>query len=395
MDTTLYRGCSIPAPTVSSIPEQLDSELWFRLTSAPFRLGFPTRRAFDFTPSPGLVSQRRFYLIAQTVKFNSHCGGDNMHLFALALLTAALLAFYAAPLHAQTWQMPPDNQRCPSKWGVNDQRGAGNMMKPETVLRAAKLIKTGEVFELAAILSQDPKEAFINANRVFNIYTKPALPIPNARVANEELVVTELGQIGTQFDAFAHQMWGDSFYNCFKLGEIGTRSGFKKLGVENVGSLMTRGVLIDVAGLKGVDMLPTSYMITPDDLQQALAMAGQTLRPGDAVIIRTGWSKLMGKDNQRYGTANPGIGIAAGQWLVTQDPMLIAADNCCVEVRPSESPHSLPVHAMMLIQHGIYLLENLELEALATARAYEFAFIVQPLKIKGATGSAIAPIAIR
>jgi kynurenine formamidase len=75
--------------------------------------------------------------------------------------------------------------------------------------------------------------------------------------------------------------------------------------------------------------------------------------------------------------------------------MLIAADNCCVEARPSEPPHSLPVHAMMLIQHGIYLLENLELDALATARAYEFAFIVQPLKIKGATGSAIAPIAIR
>ncbi len=74
--------------------------------------------------------------------------------------------------------------------------------------------------------------------------------------------------------------------------------------------------------------------------------------------------------------------------------MLIAADNCCVEVRPSEPPHNLPVHAMMLIQHGIYLIENLELEALATARAYEFAFIVQPLKIKGATGSAVAPIAI-
>ena len=318
-----------------------------------------------------------------------------MQLFALALMTAALSTFGSAPLQAQTWQMPPDNQRCPSKWGAGDQRGSGNMMKTDTVLRAAKLIKTGEVFKLAAILSPDPKEAFINANRVFNIYTKPALPMPNARVANEELVVAELGQIGTQFDAFAHQMWGDSFYNCFKLGEIGTRSGFKKLGVENVGSLMTRGVLIDVAGLKGVDMLPTSYIITPDDLQQALAKANQKLQPGDAVVIRTGWSKLMGKENQRYGSVNPGIGIAAGQWLVEQDPMMIAADNCCVEVRPSEPPHNLPVHAMMLIQHGIYLIENLELEALAAARAYEFAFIVQPLKIKGATGSAVAPVAIR
>jgi len=314
----------------------------------------------------------------------------------IATIAAAVTIVAApAPGRAQSWQMPPDNLRCPSKWGADDQRGSGNLMKPATVLRAAKLIRTGEVFELGALLSPNPKEAYINAGRVFNIYTKPSPPIPNARQVNEELVVTELGQIGTQFDAFAHQMWGDSFYNCFKLGDIGTRSGFKKLGVEHVGALMTRGVLIDVAGLKGVDMLPTSYVITPEDLRAALAKAGQTLEPGDAVIIRTGWSKLMGQDNQRYGTANAGIGIAAAQWLLTQDPMLIAADNCCVEVRPSEPPHSLPVHAMMLIQHGIYLAENLELEALAAAHANEFAFIVQPLKIKGATGSAIAPIAVR
>jgi kynurenine formamidase len=317
-----------------------------------------------------------------------------MRLITLVMM-GALLLFGNVPLHAQAWQMPPDNQRCPSKWGAGDQRGSGNMMKPETVLRAAKLIKSGEVFELAALLSPDPKEAFINGGRVFNIYTKPSLPAPNARQENEELVVTELGQIGTQFDAFAHQMWGDSFYNCFKLGEIGTRSGFKKLGVENVGSLMTRGVLIDVARLKGVDMLPNSYIITPDDLQQALATENQKIEPGDAVIIRTGWSKLMGKENQRYGSVPPGIGIAAGQWLIAQEPMMIAADNCCVEVRPSEPGYSLPVHAMMLIQHGIYLIENLKLDELATARAYEFAFIVQPLKIKGGTGSAVAPIAIR
>jgi kynurenine formamidase len=310
-------------------------------------------------------------------------------------VAAVLCALGGNSLFAQTWQMPPEAERCPSKWGAGDQRGSGNMMKPETVLRAARLIRTGEVFELGAVLSPDPREAFINAGRVFNIYTKPSPPIPNARQVNEELVVTELGQIGTQFDAFAHQMWGDSFYNCFKLADIGTRSGFKKLGVEHVGGLMTRGVLIDVAGAKGVDLLPTSYLITPDDLQRALEKAGQKLQPGDAVLIRTGWSKLMGKENERYGTLNPGIGIAAGQWLLAQQPMMIAADNCCVEVRPSEKPHSLPIHAMMLIQHGVYLLENLELEALAAARAYEFAFIVQPLKIKGATGSAIAPMAVR
>ena len=78
-----------------------------------------------------------------------------------------------------------------------------------------------------------------------------------------------------------------------------------------------------------------------------------------------------------------------------QDPMLIAADNCCIEVRPSEPRRNLPVHTMTLVQHGVYLIENLELEALAAARAYEFAFVVQPLKLKGATGSTVAPVAIR
>ncbi len=135
------------------------------------------------------------------------------------------------------------------------------------------------MFELGALLSPDPKESFINEGRQFNIYTKSSPPMPNARQIQEELVVTELGQIGTQIDAFAHQMWGDSFYNCFKLGDIGTRNGFKKLGVEHIGSLITRGVLIDVAGLKGVDMLPTSYNITPDDLQQALAKQARSCSP--------------------------------------------------------------------------------------------------------------------
>src|SRR5215475_3297710 len=203
-----------------------------------------------------------------------------MRPLATVVTIAATIGFGTSFGNAQSWQMPPDDQRCPSKWGADDQRGSGNMMKAETVLRAARLIKTGEVFELGAVLSSDPKEAFINASRVFNVYTKPSPPIPNARQVNEELVVTELGQIGTQLDAFAHQMWGDSFYNCFKLSDIGTLSGFKKLGVEHVGSLMTRGVLIDVAGLKGVDMLPTSYNITAEDLQQALTRSNSKLVPG-------------------------------------------------------------------------------------------------------------------
>ncbi len=301
----------------------------------------------------------------------------------------------ASVVQAQSWKPPADSQRCPSKWGAGDQRGSGNHVKPESVLRAAKLIRTGEVIELAHVLAADMP---ISSTRRFDVHTKRTLmnPQSNRRGSNEELVVSEIGQVGTQFDAFPHQTIGDSLYNCFKLDEIQTRTGFTKLGVENVGSLIGRGVLIDVAALKGVDMLPDTYEITVQDLQQALQRQSVALQPGDAIVIHTGWSKLWAKDNVRYMKSCPGIGVAAAEWLAKQDPMLVGADNWPVEVAPNPDPQiSLPVHQIMLAVNGIHLLENLKLGELAAKRVYEFAFIMQPMKLKGGTGSTVAPIAIR
>ena len=109
--------------------------------------------------------------------------------------------------------------------------------------------------------------------RRFDVHTKRTFmnQPSNRRGSNEELVISEIGQVGTQFDGFAHQTIEDSLYNCFKIDDISPRGGFTKLGIEKVGTLMTRGVLIDVAALKGVDMLPDTYEITVQDLQQALA----------------------------------------------------------------------------------------------------------------------------
>src|SRR4029450_8661651 len=119
--------------------------------------------------------------------------------------------------------------------------------------------------------------------RRFDMHLKRTFmnPQSNERGSNEEMVLSEIGQVGTQFDGFSHQTAGDSLYNCFKLDEIATRNGFTKLGVENVGSLMTRGVLIDVAALKGADMLPDTYEITVDDMQRALQRGKMTLQTGD------------------------------------------------------------------------------------------------------------------
>jgi kynurenine formamidase len=326
-----------------------------------------------------------------------HGGGRMQSAAKLILFITVTSAFvtWGAEAQAQTWQPPGDAARCPAKWGAGDQRGSGNHMKPEAVLRAAKLIRTGEVMELGQVLSASMP--FFGTRR-FDVHTKRTFmnPQANRRGSNEEYVVGEIGQVGTQFDGFAHQTIGDSMYNCFKVDEAATRTGFTKLGVEQVGTLMTRGVLVDIAALKGVETLADDYEITARDIEQALARQKLALQPGDAVLLHTGYGKLWGKDNARYVKGSPGIGVAAAEWLARQDPMLVGADNPSVEVSPNPDPKvSLPVHQILLVVNGIHLLENLKLDELAAKRVYEFAFIVQPLKIQGGTGSTVAPVAVR
>jgi kynurenine formamidase len=313
----------------------------------------------------------------------------------IVIVVAAALAATTAPARAQSWMPPADNQRCPSKWGANDERGSANHMKPESVLRATRLIKSGEVIELAHELTAAGP---LVGTRRFDVHTKRTFmnTAPNRRGSNEEIIVTELGQVGTQLDGFTHQTIGDRIYNCVKLDDIQSRGGFTKMGIEKVGALITRGVLIDVAGLKGVDILPDTYEITVQDLEQALQRQNLKLQPGDAVIIHTGWGKLWGKDNPRYLKSCPGVGVKAAEWLVKQDPMLVGSDNWPVEVAPNPDPQvSLPGHQIFLVVNGIHLLENMKLDELASKKVYEFAFMMQPLKIKGGSGSTVTPIAVR
>jgi kynurenine formamidase len=313
----------------------------------------------------------------------------------LATALAALVLAVPLAAAAQTWRPTPESARCPSKWGPADERGSANHMKPESVLKATRLIRTGEVIELSHVLG--PAMPFFGTRR-FDVHTKRTFmnQFSNRRGSNEELVVSEIGQVGTQFDGFAHQTHEDSMYNCFKVSETGTRGGFTKLGVEKVGTLMGRGVLIDVAALKGVETLPDAYEITVADLEQALERQKLTLQPGDAVLINTGWGKIYGKDNARYVKSCPGVGVAAAEWLVKKDPMLVGADNWPVEVAPNPDPQlSLPGHQIFLVINGVHLLENLKLDELAAKRVHEFAFVMQPLKIQGGSGSTVAPVAIR
>ena len=305
------------------------------------------------------------------------------------------IALVVALAAAQTWRVPPETERCPSKWGADDERGSANHMGPSSVLRARELIRTGEVIELAHVLSADMP---LFGTRRFDLHTKRTTmnPQSNRRGSNEEIVVSEIGQVGTQFDGFAHQTHEDRWYNCIPVSENATRSGFTRLGIEKVGMLMTRGVLLDIAGLKGVAVLPDNYEITVADLEAVLSRQNLKLMPGDAVLIHTGWGSLWAKDNARYVKSCPGLGIAAAEWLARQDPMLLGSDNWPVEVAPNPDPElSLPVHQIALVVNGIHLLENMKLDELAAKGVHEFAFVMQPLKLQGGTGSTVSPVAIR
>ncbi len=310
---------------------------------------------------------------------------------------AALAALMTGAAAAQTpsWLPPPDSARCPSKWGAGDERGAANHMGPASVLKAASLIKTGEVIELSHLLhAQMP----LSPGRVYDMQVKRTAigDAANKRNGNEELIVAEMGQVGTQFDGFAHQTIDNSHYNCFRTEDIATRTGFTKLGIEKVGMLMTRGVLIDVAGYKGVPMLGDAYEITVEDIEGAIGKQKLTFQPGDAIIIHTGWGRLWDTEPARYAKGNPGIGVKAAEFLIAKDPVLLGADTAPVEVSPNpDKTISLPLHQIALVVHGVHLLENLKLDELAAKGVSEFAFVMQPLKLKGATGSTVAPAAIR
>jgi kynurenine formamidase len=326
-------------------------------------------------------------------------------LFIVLVLASGTLVHWLAA--GQTGKPAPESETpvgpkwWPSEWGPDDQRGAANRLTPETVLAAKNLIRTGKVYQLGRAYEQDMP---IPGKRHFSL-TIPGRPTggpigKNQIVHNDELISGEIGQVGTQFDGLGHVGvrvgTEDVFYNGNKLSDFGDTYGLKKLGVENAGAFFTRGVLLDVAAVRQERSLPVGYVITPEDLQKALALAKAEIRPGDAVLIHTGHGFWWKRDNKKFQDGEPGIGLAAGRWLSERKVALVGSDNWAVEVVPPVDPdRPFEVHQWLLTRHGIYLLENLDLDALAQDRAYEFAFVFAPLRLKGATGSPGNPIAVR
>lgn len=326
-----------------------------------------------------------------------------------AVAGAAHGKFGSAPISAAQAQpaTAPQEKWWPSKWGADDEAGASNHMTPAKTLDAAKWIRDGKVYRIGRVYEAGMP---LFGARVF------ALRIPggptggpfgaNKLVYNDEFLATEIGQTGTQFDGLGHigvQQGRDGdksemrFYNGFTSAEINDAYGLKKLGVEKLKPLFTRGHLADIAALKG-RMLDAGEEISLADLRAALAkqkMDEADIKPGDGIFFNTGWGSLWMKNNDRYNSGEPGIGMEIARWCVQKDLAVTGADTWAVEVVPNPDKNlAFPVHGHLLAKNGILNHENLVFDDLIKDGKHQFVYVFSPAPIKGATGSNGAPLAL-
>jgi len=213
---------------------------------------------------------------------------------------------------------------------------------------------------------------------------------PEARTGASGIIVTP-EHSGTHIDALAHQAENLTLHGGVHVDEgVQTSAGFRKLGIDTMAPLVARGVLLDVAGDKRLD---PEYAITPADLEKA---AHAEVREGDVVLIRTGYGALWSRPDEYLKAA--GISAGGSRWLVERRVRAAGADNMAFDVMSStpdpELRVTLPGHILLLVRAGIPIIENLNLEELAAAKVFEFLFVCLPLKMRGATGSPVRPIAI-
>ena len=214
--------------------------------------------------------------------------------------------------------------------------------------------------------------------------------------AASELIVTG-GHVGTHIDALAHVSHNGLLHGGFSAQEAQIGGRLRHGGIEELEPIVAPGVLLDVPAARGIEMLSGADAIDVSDLQRAAEFAGVEIRPGDVVLVRTGWAKYFGDPIRFLGhdSGVPGPTESAARWLAEQKILATGSDTTAYEYIPPGAGHRLlPVHRVLLVENAINIMEMLDLEALSTARVYRFCFIVAPLKMVGATGSPIRPLAL-
>lgn len=292
-----------------------------------------------------------------------------------------------------------------SPWGPDDQKGAINRITPQSRDAIVSRLDGRKVYDLSVdyfvgmpgyVASGDP------AYQAFMSHTPKGTVVDDLNGAGRKVnaccaysgdVILMYTHTGTHIDALNHFGYRDEIYNNYSADEhLGSR-GWTKNGAEQIDPIIARGILLDVAGHKGMECLPPSYGITSEDLEMTCSSQGVEIKEGDVVLIRTGRMRYWPDGDKVFGDS-PGLVLESAKWITSKGIVSVGADNEAVEKTPADDPDLwLPVHCHLLAEAGVTQMECLNLEELAADKLYEIGFIGAPIRLRGATGTPLRPLA--
>jgi kynurenine formamidase len=297
-----------------------------------------------------------------------------------------------------------NDKMMPSLFGPHDQIGMLNHITPQKMARAAGLVKQGVVYDLSHVLDEHVpafpgrtfKQTLDTTAHVLN-RRRPDAGTHGWGENNVNWIIEHVeatSQMGTHLDGLNHLQKGERCYNGYQLADIVEAWGTNKLGIETVPQIVTRGILVDVAKLHRVERLEPGYVITVNDVEQALVLENLHLEMGDAVFFHTGWSALW-DDHEKYLAGEPGPGLELAHYLARKGIALTGCDTWSYGPVPPENPKQpFIVPQTLNIEYGVFIMENLATSALARDAIYEFMCVVTHAKVRGATGAWVSPLAI-
>lgn len=294
-----------------------------------------------------------------------------------------------------------------SPWGESDQIGRLNWITPESRNAIFERIDGRGMFDLSVDYFIGMPAWLAGGDPAYNIWmthtpggnvNENTLGLGseiNTKFSHSGDSVALYTHCGTHIDALNHRGYYDLFWNGWSAErDLGSRNWLKG-GTDHYPPIVAKATMLDIAGLHSVDCLPDSYSITPADLRAAAREQGSTVEPKSIVMIRTGRMSRW-PDPDGYLLNSPGVGLAAAKYLCEEvGAMCVASDSIALEVMPSENPDEyMPVHSYMFATAGAQIIEVVDMEEIAAERQYEFALLGFPLKLTGATGAPIRPVAI-
>jgi kynurenine formamidase len=314
-------------------------------------------------------------------------------MFKTVFLAAAVLSAGVLPASAQDWY--------PSKWGADDEIGAANLITPDSVLAASKLVTTGKTYNLGIVVDSKtpafpPRSLSVTVLQPNQVSTTGLGPTKTTY--NDDIFMGWLG-IGPQIDGLGHIGIDHVYYNGHKDADFAKADGLNKLGLEKLPPMVSRGVLLDMAGYFGVDMVQEGTPYTKEDIIGAAEKQGVEIRKGDTVLFHSGWLNLIdgpAPDPKRYGSTEPGLGKTGAEYLASLEVMAVGADTWGLEAVPFEPGVGVfEIHQILIPRQGIFILENMDTRELVRDQAWEFMFVLGVSRLRGAVQMIINPTAIR